>query len=295
MDEQYKPLLDLLKARDINPASQQITLMRHADPKYPLVKYIGTHALNLYQAMQPALPTGRPCMQVGSLLVSCYGHRPGHGLLLGIWRVRNIIEAGDAVDRGLLEGSFEPVHSGWTGHFFDLEELDLLDDLRLKLEIVWTGGERSRRRILRPTPQGLAAPYPSRQRTDPPVPFVSLGGASLVMGELKLALMDPAWQQQLGNVSGVYLIADERTGQQYVGSAGGAGGLRTRWASYAQCGHGGNKKLIALLSNAPGRESDFRFTLLEPMPLGTPLSEVVRRESYWKVALGSRTFGLNCN
>ena len=33
------------------------------------------------------------------------------------------------------------------------------------------------------------------------------------------------WQRMLSSVSGVYLLLDQRTGRQYVGSAYGAGGL----------------------------------------------------------------------
>lgn len=289
MDDQHKPLLDLLCDRGIDPAAQQITLMRHKDRKYPLVKYIGTRALNLYQAMQ------QRAMPVGSLLVSCYGHRPGHGLLLGLWRVNNILPACEAIRNGLTDGSFEPLDVNWPGHFHDLEELDILEDLRLKLEIVWTGPERTWRRILRRPKVGQPARYPARKRSEPAVPFDSLSGASLVMSELRLAMQDPVWQQNLAGAAGIYLITDERGGQHYVGSASGVGGLRSRWNNYASNGHGGNKLLIKLLDGAPGRDLDFRFTLLEAIPADTPRSDVIKRESYWKVALGSRTFGLNLN
>ena len=282
-------LLDLLAARGIDIDAQQITLMRHKDRRYPLFKYIGTHALNLYQAMQPR------AMPVGSLLLACYGHKAGHGLLLGLWRVRGVMPAGEAIQQGLTQGSFEPQDPTWPGYFHDLEELDLIDDLRLKVEIVWSGRELAWRRILKRTAPAQKAPFPARMRGEPAVPFESLTGVSLVMSELRLALGDPIWQKHLAGVSGVYLMTDERGGQHYIGSASGAGGLHGRWCNYASCGHGGNKLLVELLATVPGRELDFRFTLLEALPADTPRREVVRRESFWKVALGSRTFGLNAN
>ena len=127
------------------------------------------------------------------------------------------------------------------------------------------------------------------------VPFQGLTGVSLVMAELRIALRDAAWQQGLSGVFGIYLITDERGGQHYAGSASGAQGLLQRWSNYATTGHGGNKLLAQMLASTPGRELDLRFTLLEVLPADSSRQEVIRRESYWKVALGSRTFGLNLN
>lgn len=127
------------------------------------------------------------------------------------------------------------------------------------------------------------------------VPFQGLIGVSLVMAQLRIVLREAAWQQGLAGVFGIYLITDERTGQHYVGSASGAQGLLQRWSDYAATGHGGNKLLAQMLTATPGRELDLRFTLLEVLPPETPRQKVIERESHWKVALGSRTFGLNLN
>ncbi|SEB22407.1 hypothetical protein SAMN05444680_11633 [Variovorax sp. YR216] len=302
-------LLDLLKASGVDLHAQQVTLMRHKDKRYPLVKYIGTRALTLYQAMQ------RRTMPVGSLLIAFHGNRPGHALLLGIWRVEGVVPAGEAIRQGLLEGSFEPLTEDWGGYYHDLCELDLLAHLRLRLEIEWTGRELAWRRVLRPPKAARtrgATPNPCEQvdgefhtrvgrgyaitaQVESAIPFPGLAGASLVMAELRMALRDATWQQELASVTGIYLITDERGGQHYVGSASGAQGLLQRWTNYATTGHGGNRMLADVLATGPGRELDLRFTLLETLPASTPRREVIQRESYWKVALGSRTFGLNMN
>jgi len=73
----------------------------------------------------------------------------------------------------------------------------------------------------------------------------------------------------LAAVAGVYLIVDRKTGKQYVGSASGEGGILSRWRSYADTGHGGNKRLIDLAACDP--------------------------EGLYKEKLGSRAFGLNSN
>jgi len=276
-------LYALLQERCIDPAMQPVTLMRHQDSRYPLYKYIGTRALTLYQALQ------KHRHEPGGLVLGFYGHRPKHALLLGVWLVKECIDAGEAYRQGRLEGSFEPADQSWPGYYLELEETEVLADLRMKLEIHW-GNDRVWRRVLKPVDN-----YPIGVRADPAVPFESLRKASVVMSELRIALQDIAWQQGLGGVAGVYLITDERSGQHYIGSATGAEGILRRWRDYASTGHGGNTELVSLLKSFPGRENEFRFTLIEAMPLATSKAQVLARETYWKVALGSRTFGLNSN
>jgi len=287
----HAPLLQLLTEQGIDPNAQQIIVMRHADrKKYRLEKYVGTRPFVLYQAVQPTR------MPVGSYLVSFFGHRPGHGLLLGVWRVNNVMPAGEAVRKGLTEGSFEPLTPDWPGYYHELQETGVLADLRLKLEIAWPGKELNWRQIASGgrQPQNRVR-FPASVRSEPAVPFRGLTGASLVMAELRAALQDMTWQKALCEAAGVYLITDERTGNQYVGSACGRQGFLGRWAEYAFNGHGGNKKLIQLLEGSPGRELDFRFTILEVASTGAGPREVLAREAYWKIALGSRAFGLNLN
>ena len=71
--------------------------------------------------------------------------------------------------------------------------------------------------------------------------------------------------------------------------------MRQRWSDYARTGHGDNQELIRQLHEAPGCDSEFRFTLLEALHMGITKPEAEARESYWKVALGSRRFGMTRN
>lgn len=272
--------------------AQRVILMRHKDARYPLHKYIGTHALTLYMAMQKASNS----MDAGTILVSIYGHKPGAGLLLGVWRVKQRITAGQAIRAGLTQGSFEAQDPEWTGYYHDLEEMPYLADLRLKLEVTWPGRELAWRRILsKPRQKKPATVYASTIRTEPAVLYTGLTSTSLIMSELRLALQDLAWQDALRSSAGVYLITDEVDGRHYVGSAYGRGGFLGRWSAYAVTGHGNNQRLRELLAQHPGRITELRFTVLEPMPLSSLASNVIDRERYWKIALGSRAFGLNAN
>lgn len=279
-------LFDLLRDRGIAPTAQQpVTLMRHKDGSHPLQKYVGTEQLTLYQARQKVR------IAPGGLIVAFYGHRTGHGLLLGVWRIAGVMSALEAQSQGLLKDSFESPDEIREGYFHRLEPTDFLSDLRLTLEVRWGGRPNSWRRVLT-----AANDYPICISAEPPVKFDGVSSASLVMSELRLALNDLRWQQGLGDVAGVYLLTDELTGKHYVGSASGGCGVWQRWADYARNGHGDNDQLLDLLEGCPGRENEFRLTLLESMPLGSPRSQVLAREAFWKLALGSRrTFGLNSN
>lgn len=277
-------LYDLLVSHSLDPASQQVTLMRHTAGDYPVQRYVGTRALTLYQARQDQKHP------VGSLVIGFFGHRPGHALLLGVWRVVEMLPAAQAIVQGRLQGSFDLRDDRAGNWYHELDELDVLADLQLKLEIQWGEPAVSWRRVLR-----RENDYPVALSKAPPVPFKALSRVSLIMAELRLAMQDVAWQRELSNVCGVYLITDERTGHQYVGSASGECGVWQRWSDYARTGHGDNQELIRRLLEAPGCDSEFRFTLLETLHLGITKPEAEARENYWKVALGSRRFGMNRN
>ena len=99
----------------------------------------------------------------------------------------------------------------------------------------------------------------------------------------------------LGAVAGIYLITDTATGDQYVGSAAGSGGVLSRWRAYVNTKHGGNKKLKALLRRRPKAYRHFQYSLLRTLPRTMTPKEVVELENLYKEKLGSRAFGLNAN
>lgn len=130
---------------------------------------------------------------------------------------------------------------------------------------------------------------------EPAVPFPGIDAVSLVMAQLRFAISDLTWKQNLGTICGIYLISCERTGHQYVGSASGREGIWQRWSSYAATGHGGNQELKLRFEQTPGWLNELRLTLLEPLPLGVLKAKAIERENFWKIALGSRRFGMNRN
>jgi len=107
---------------------------------------------------------------------------------------------------------------------------------------------------------------------------------------------NPSWIAALGNVSGIYLIVDNKTGKQYVGSAYGGIGIWQRWVNYTTTKHGGNKELKSLLHQCgDGYEMNFQFSLLEVCDFYSSNDIIWQRETHWKRVLRSREFGLNAN
>ena len=128
--------------------------------------------------------------------------------------------------------------------------------------------------------------------------FPGYRSVALTFDELRLVAGQglASWRAALSSVGGVYLISDTESGDLYVGSATGAGGIWQRWSDYAATGHGGNVELRALV-NGDGidRAKPFRFSILEIADVHTGEADVLARESHWKSVLLSREHGLNGN
>ena len=103
------------------------------------------------------------------------------------------------------------------------------------------------------------------------------------------------WEAALSAVGGVYLIVDSKSGQQYVGSATGNGGLWRRWCEYANTGHGNNLRLKELCAPRSVYPAAFKFSILETFSRSRSRDEALRLEAFFKQKLGTRAFGLNAN
>lgn len=121
---------------------------------------------------------------------------------------------------------------------------------------------------------------------------VDLGWPDL---EIVVRQNSTSWRAALSNVAGVYLLSDSADGKLYVGSATGEGGIWARWCQYVN-GHGKNIELAQLIS-AMGRDRAraFRFSILEIADVHASRDEILARESHWKRALLTRSYGYNAN
>lgn len=105
-----------------------------------------------------------------------------------------------------------------------------------------------------------------------------------------------SWKNALSNVKGIYLIMDQHTGKQYVGSAYGDDCIWQRWETYAKDGHGGNAELQELLKhNGENYKYHFKYSILEICNMNLGNDYILAREAYWKDVLMTRKFGLNKN
>ncbi|MFH0987805.1 MAG: GIY-YIG nuclease family protein [Parcubacteria group bacterium] len=105
------------------------------------------------------------------------------------------------------------------------------------------------------------------------------------------------WKGALENVKGVYLITDKSNNRRYIGSAYKDIGIWSRWNSYINTGHGGNKRLMEVIkrNGLDYARKNFIFSILEYRSMKTDDQVIISREGYWKEVLLSREFGYNLN
>lgn len=185
--------------------------------------------------------------------------------------------------------------------FYNLERIGhTFDDLTDRIVIDWGRSTRkwhqwlSKGGILKNDKEVLEI-LPKGYRKD----FKGYDEINITFDELVHIINNPAanreWHRSLEAVAGVYLIIDNKTGNQYVGSASGEeGGILGRWKDYVRSGHGGNTKLKELiLSRREDYPKNFRFSILHILSKTSAKNEVIKWEEKFKAKLGTRAFGLN--
>ena len=189
--------------------------------------------------------------------------------------------------------STEASHYNGEHAIFDLERLDVLEEMEGRLTIDW--GQSARMWHQKGTTE---KPIISIQPEEKKV-FTGFENLVKTYDELKEIVDNPevydAWYTALSSVYAVYLIVDTETGKQYVGSAYGKDGLWGRWSEYIQTHHGNNKKMKQLICDYPERYHAFQFSILQILPKTVTDEEVIRIESLWKSKLLSIRFGMNDN
>lgn len=132
--------------------------------------------------------------------------------------------------------------------------------------------------------------------------FPGYDSVRLSFTELKRIIETPYanWKDSLSVINGIYVILDTNTGRQYVGSTYGCDGVWGRWSSYvATNGHGNDIELKPLIIADPDYAVKyFQFSLVEyffNVKKGKHDESTIRRENFWKEALGTRRFGYNHN
>jgi hypothetical protein len=201
--------------------------------------------------------------------------------------------------RAILLGVFKVLgcesFNGKTWNY-DLQLVPEFEDLADRLVIDWGNNaiswhqwyDRQPKEVIEILPKGYVGNFPGLLN------FV------LDFSDLKQLTSNPdanyEWRHHLSAINGVYMILDNKTGTQYVGSACGKNGIWQRWRDYAHSsGTGGNKELKALIETDPTYHRHFRFSILQTLPSNVTRDEIISIENLYKTKLGSRVHGLNRN
>ncbi len=274
-------LVDILKVAGFDP-TRPTKLVRHPDS-------LGLRQqdwFELYQRYQR-----RPVFHGIKQLVSFRGLSGTRAGFDGVYLVNGY----RASSEGLLLDC--PQAEQWKRNsrfFYDLERDPRFDDLQNRLVIDWGPAVRTwAQKVTNKAVLEILAPGRALE------PFVDYLEFSLTHDQLKtLFAQEDAhrdWRSALSAVAGVYLILAQTSGDQYVGSAYGEGGIWGRWRTYAATGDGGNIKLRALIERNSDYPKRFRFSVLQILPKTMALGEVLQREVLYKHKLGTRATGLNSN
>jgi hypothetical protein len=276
-------LSELLAMRRISLPQTRLKYVRHLQPGIDIEEIARTGWIETYQQYQ-----GSPVFDGCDAIVSFVGE-PRQARFLGIYDVLGRMSAKSVPSPPAL-----PRQDWLAGarYWYDLRLREDLADLRHRLVVRWA----ARGFHLWPTDFDITEIRPEGRRLPP---FRDFGTVHLTFTQLselaKNAAAHTDWIAGLSAVGGVYLIVSAATGEQYVGSATGSGGIWQRWTSYLRDGHAGNARLRALVEADPRHPVAFSFSVLDTFSRGLSKAEALLREVRYKAKLGTRAFGLNAN
>lgn len=277
-------LVDLLSLKGLDCSrAKSIKLVRHKDKRIDVEALLRGGHIETYQRIQ-----GAPIFNCDHV-VSFMGMDGTQARLLGVYRVgeHRQVQPADIVDlpcRDLV---------GETDVIYDLDEVPGFEDFKDRLVIDWGNNAISWHQWLTDKPVVEILPAGRRR------PFPGYLDFVLPYTDLKTICENPSsnkdWHKALAAVAGIYIIVEETSGLQYIGSAYGKDGILGRWMTYARTGHGGNAELQKAIEEGRFAKENLRFSILRTLPKTLTVTEVVEHESQYKEKLGTRAFGLNLN
>ena len=278
-------LQELLAIKGIN--LERTKLIRHNMSNEEIATYYSKGQIETYQTIQ--CPSRfKNCDTVISFL----GTEGTNGVFLGCYKINGYTQ----YDTANLPNDFIiDLGADTDCVIFNLDKTDILAEFQNRLVIDWGKGTinwcqngTTEKEILE------IRPVVSE------IEFISYDRVLLSYETLRKIVYNKAaykeWEDKLSAVAGVYLITDTKTGKHYVGSASGMeGGIWGRWSEYARTKHGGNKRLVELITADPDYCYNFQYSILEVFPIKRDKHEVLAYEQLYKRKLQSIRFGLNDN
>lgn len=279
-------ILELLGLRGLD-VTKNIKVARHKDTRIDVHELFAKEEFELYQSYQE-----KDRFKNCKYLVSCLGIPYNQALFVGVYEVKNTKKInGFPKDKNV---SFQGKVKVESKYLYELEKMTGFEDLEGRLVIKWNEIGQLWCVNLKTREKEVAQILPKAFVRD----FPGYNEVKLFHMEMKKIVQDPTsnpvWHKMLSSINAVYLIVDTTNGQQYVGSAYGQDGLFGRWKTYAQNGHGNNKKLMDILNNQPNRVNSFKYSILQTYPATLTKAEVIKEEMNYIDKLGTRAFGLNC-
>lgn len=278
-------ILELLRLRGL-AADARVKFVRHIDKNYDVRKLIRDGHFEYYQKTQ-----SNPIFDNLDYIISFLGSHGKTAVLYGVYKVGDRVEAKpDLFPENFPYDWANPDHVSYT-----LERDHRFDPLKHRIVIDWGASPiswhqhgRKDKAVVEIRPEGA-----SFEVFDDYLDF------TLTYGELSYIVnhsdANRDWRSRLAAVSGIYLILDSETGQQYIGSAYGTQGIWGRWKEYAETGDGGNKKQKEFLQSNTEKKYRFRYSILQILPKTWSKDKVIELESRYKTKLGTKATGLNCN
>lgn len=254
--------------------STNVKVLRHRSLKEDLWGLVREGRFEEYQNEQ-----SRDVFGDAEFIISFIAERDRYAKFAGAWKV--------------LGKNIKPDKKGY---FYKTQECEGFQELKLRLVVFWGEGTRSWSQWLHKKGNKIVSELlPTNYVMD----FPGFYDFSLPYHDLKILIDNPdsnrEWHRMLSSISGVYLILNKKTGQQYVGSAYGKGGIWQRWLNYSKNPSGGNKLIQDLLISSPDAYNHFQFSILRVLEPSSTKDEVLWQEALLKQKLGSRAFGLNAN
>ena len=288
-------LVDILKLAGFD-SSLPTKLVRHQDRRYSMQEMRRNDWLELYQSFQ-----SKPVFGEAKQIVSFYGLSGTRAGFYGVYKVlaHRIRQLGEGPTLASCEWSKQWDQN--SKHFYELERDSRFDDFRDRIIIDWGLGAlawvQDLHRRNKPDRDKPVLEILESGRKLPP--FDDYLEFSLTYAQMQDLFQNEGahrdWRIPLSAVAGVYLILAQESGHLYIGSAYGTDGIWGRWRNYAMSGDGGNDQLRDLIKRDSAYPEHFRFSLLQILPKTMSKDEVIRRETLYKIKLGTRATGLNSN
>ena len=279
-------LSEILFSRGFKPNPKRVKVVRHKDSNFDLEALLRSGWFETYQEYQ-----AEPVFDGCDFIVVFMGEEHGASRFIGCYKV--------GVRVPVSESPPFPAgcpHPEWAdaGFYYALTKQDGFEDLEGRLIIYWGKGALAWSQWYTDRPVIEIRP-PGRALS----PFRDYLRVHLAFSDLAILAAQPDahrdWVAGLSAVGAIYLIVNGLTGEQYVGSATGNGGLWQRWCEYAKTGHGGNLRLKELCMHGTNYPGAFNFSILETFSRTLSRAEATDFESFFKRKLGTRAFGLNAN